>query len=179
VCGWFEYTVSLRCPHKKKSGGLKSGDRGGHNLFEASRKHRFPVRHGLRDFLNTLYYPQSNEMKLMIVTFCRSAVTWLLGSRGSNPARGMDVCLLCYVVLSCVGRGLCDGLISRPEESYHVSNTVWLRNLKGGGQGTIWAVVPLDGWTVTFSCSQHFIYVCGFLEQRMKIICARVCLNLN
>jgi hypothetical protein len=40
----------------------------------------------------------------------------------SNPARGMDVCLLClYVVLSCVGRGLCDGLITRPEESYRVS----------------------------------------------------------
>jgi hypothetical protein len=25
------------------------------------------------------------------------------------------------VVLSCVGRGLCDGLITRPEESYRVS----------------------------------------------------------
>jgi hypothetical protein len=59
----------------------------------------------------------------------------------------MDVCLLClYVVLSCVGRGLCDGLIIRPEESYRVSNSVWLRNLKGGGQGPIWAVKPLDGW---------------------------------
>jgi hypothetical protein len=35
----------------------------------------------------------------------------------------MDVCLLClYVVLSCVGRGLCDGLITRPEESDRVSN---------------------------------------------------------
>jgi hypothetical protein len=35
----------------------------------------------------------------------------------------MDVCLLClYVVFSCVvGRGLCDGLITRPEESYSVS----------------------------------------------------------
>jgi hypothetical protein len=40
----------------------------------------------------------------------------------SNLAWGMDVCLLClYVVLSCVGRGLCDGLITRPEESYRVS----------------------------------------------------------
>jgi hypothetical protein len=29
------------------------------------------------------------------------------------------VCL--YVVLSCVGRGLCDGLITRSEESYRVS----------------------------------------------------------
>jgi hypothetical protein len=35
----------------------------------------------------------------------------------------MDVRLLClYVVLSCVVRGLCDGLITRPEESYRVSN---------------------------------------------------------
>jgi hypothetical protein len=37
----------------------------------------------------------------------------------------MDVCLLCLnFVLSCVGRGLCDGLIARPEESYLVSNCV-------------------------------------------------------
>jgi hypothetical protein len=44
------------------------------------------------------------------------------GIAGSNPAQGMDVCLLClYVVLPCVGRGLCDGMITRPEESYHVS----------------------------------------------------------
>jgi hypothetical protein len=42
---------------------------------------------------------------------------------GSNPPWGMDVCLLClYVVLSSVGRGLCDGLITRREESYRVSN---------------------------------------------------------
>jgi hypothetical protein len=51
-----------------------------------------------------------------------AAADWLLGIAGSNPGRGMDVCLLClYVVLSCVGRGLCDGLITRPEESYRVS----------------------------------------------------------
>jgi hypothetical protein len=44
------------------------------------------------------------------------------GVADSNPARGMDVCLSClYVVLSCVGRGLCDGLITRPEESHGVS----------------------------------------------------------
>jgi hypothetical protein len=34
----------------------------------------------------------------------------------SNPAASMDVCLLClYAVLCCVGRGLCDELIIRPE----------------------------------------------------------------
>jgi hypothetical protein len=47
------------------------------------------------------------------------------GIAGSNPADGMDVCLLClYVVLYCVGRGLCDGLINRPQESNRVSNSV-------------------------------------------------------
>jgi hypothetical protein len=75
---------------------------------------------------------------------------------GSNPALGMNVCLfLClYVVLSCVGRSLCDGLITRLEESYRLSNSVCLRNLKGGGQGPIWAVESLDGWMVRrFFCS--------------------------
>jgi hypothetical protein len=44
------------------------------------------------------------------------------GIAGSNLARGRDVCVLClYVVLSCVGRDLCDGLITRPEQSYRVS----------------------------------------------------------
>jgi hypothetical protein len=44
------------------------------------------------------------------------------GIAGSNPAPGMDVCLLCLcVVLSYVGRGLCYELITRPEESYRVS----------------------------------------------------------
>jgi hypothetical protein len=38
----------------------------------------------------------------------------------------MDVCLLClHVVMSCVDRGLCDGLITRTEESYRVSECMW------------------------------------------------------
>jgi hypothetical protein len=47
-----------------------------------------------------------------------------LGCRdhGFESRSGMDVYLLClYVVLSCAGRGLCDWLITRPEESYRVS----------------------------------------------------------
>jgi hypothetical protein len=42
----------------------------------------------------------------------------------SNPGLGVDVCLLCLYVVFCVSRGLCDGLITRPEESYRVSNCV-------------------------------------------------------
>jgi hypothetical protein len=40
----------------------------------------------------------------------------LAGIAGSNSAGGIDVCLLLVFVLS--GRGLCDGPIPRPEESY-------------------------------------------------------------
>jgi hypothetical protein len=40
----------------------------------------------------------------------------LAGIVGSNLPGGMEVCLLC--VLS--GRGLCEGLITRPEESYRL-----------------------------------------------------------
>jgi hypothetical protein len=38
---------------------------------------------------------------------------------GSNPTGGMDVCLL-YSVCVLSGRGLCDGPIPRPEESYRL-----------------------------------------------------------
>ena len=39
----------------------------------------------------------------------------------SNPTRGMDVCL--FVCCDCCvlsGRGLCDGLITRPDRSYRL-----------------------------------------------------------
>ena len=45
------------------------------------------------------------------------------GIAGSNPADGMDVCLL-WCVLS--GRGLCDGPIVRPEDLFRLW-CVWVR----------------------------------------------------
>jgi hypothetical protein len=64
------------------------------------------------------------------------------GVAGSNSARGMDVCLLyLYVVLSCVGRGLCDGLITRPEEFYRVSNVcVTTETRKSEAKGPFWTI---------------------------------------
>ena len=44
---------------------------------------------------------------------CRSSAEIV----GSNPAGGMDVCFECRVLS---GRGLCDELITRPEESYRL-----------------------------------------------------------
>jgi len=48
--------------------------------------------------------------------------TWVCGRSlagivGSNPTGGMDVCCECCVLL---GRGLCDELITRPEQCYRV-----------------------------------------------------------
>jgi hypothetical protein len=37
----------------------------------------------------------------------------------------MFVCCVYMLCLSCIGRGLCDGLITRPEESYRVSVCVY------------------------------------------------------
>jgi hypothetical protein len=54
----------------------------------------------------------------------RSAAVWLLVLRVWISLHG---CL--SVVLSCAGRGLCDGLITGPKESYRVSVCVWSRNL--------------------------------------------------
>jgi hypothetical protein len=52
-----------------------------------------------------------------------------------NPADGMYVCLLrLYAVLSCVGRGLWDGLITHPEKSYRVSKYVIKKPQYRGGK---------------------------------------------
>jgi hypothetical protein len=42
----------------------------------------------------------------------------IIGIAGSNPAEGMDIRLLFVVCF--VGSGVCDGLITCPEESYRV-----------------------------------------------------------
>ena len=39
---------------------------------------------------------------------------------GSNTSGGMDVCFVCSECCVLPGRGLCDGLITRPEESYRL-----------------------------------------------------------
>jgi hypothetical protein len=90
----------------------------------------------------------------------------------------MDIYLLClYVVLSWVGRGLWDGLITRLQESYRVSNSVSLRNLRGGGQGPICAVEPMDGWIWEENerkllCSIHLLPVRDW--ERLRKISLRV-----
>jgi hypothetical protein len=59
----------------------------------------------------------------------RSSAVWLLGSWIRIPL-GTWMFVSCVYMLSCVGRGLCDGLITRPEECYRVSNNVWLTSVQ-------------------------------------------------
>ena len=78
--------------------------------------------------------PVLKQVYLPVPVAARSKA-WVCGRSpaemvGSNPTRGMDVCLLGVFVLS--GRGLCDELITRPEESYRLWYVVVcdLENLK-------------------------------------------------
>jgi hypothetical protein len=57
----------------------------------------------------------------------------------------MFVCVYSVFVLSCVGKALRRADHSS-KESYQLSISVRLRNLIRGGQGSIWAAAPLDGW---------------------------------
>jgi hypothetical protein len=115
----------------------------------------------------------------------RSAAAWLRGSRVQLPLRAwMFVSFLClYVVLSCVGRGLCDGLITCPEESYCASDCVWLGNVKGGGSGPHWDVEPnkmkkkLLVWSVINSSSRPFQHGSSDNTLRhVKVLRTTVCL---
>jgi hypothetical protein len=53
---------------------------------------------------------------------------------GSNPTGVMDVCLLCFMLS---GRGLCDALITRPEESYRLW-CVAVRDLETSWMTRLW-----------------------------------------
>jgi hypothetical protein len=65
----------------------------------------------------------------------RSAAAWLLGSRVGIPyGAGM------FVVLSCVGRGLCDELITRPVGSYRVPVCVIAETPKWEAKGPSWTI---------------------------------------
>ena len=91
---------------------------------------------------------------LLPVTVAARSNVWVFGRSpaeimGSNPTGGMDVCCECCVLSS---RGLCDGLIIRPEESYRLwrvvacdqetSNTRRLKFTTG-----LWKIQPQ--WDVT------------------------------
>ena len=71
---------------------------------------------------------------------------WPAETAGSNPTGGMDICCECWVLS---GRGLCVGLITRPEESYRLWCVVVcdLETSKMRGTwptGGCWAATPQE-----------------------------------
>jgi len=54
---------------------------------------------------------------IVIIDLISHVHYFLRGTVGSNPTGVMDVCFECFVLS---GRGLCDALIRRPEESYRM-----------------------------------------------------------
>ena len=64
----------------------------------------------------------------------------LAGIVGSNHTGGMDVCECCVLT----GRCLCDGLITRPEESYQVCLSVIVKPRQGAGPGPLGVVAPWE-----------------------------------
>jgi hypothetical protein len=124
-------------------------------------------RHVPEDFNLQQYYCENLRTRkrfVCLVKYCRSQ--WPRGLRrgsavarpakivGSNPTGGVDVCCECCVLS---GRGLCDGLITSPEESYRLWRVVvcdletsWMRrSLPNGG-----AVAPKTNKDIGF----YFMY---------------------
>jgi hypothetical protein len=69
----------------------------------------------LRTYIQELAIPVAARSKALV--FGRSPAEIV----GPNPTGGMDVCRKCCVLS---GRGLCDGLITRPQESYRLWRVV-------------------------------------------------------
>jgi hypothetical protein len=83
----------------------------------------------------------------------------------------MDVCLLClYVVLSCVGRGLCDGPITRPEESYHMFlNLCDKKPQRSRTRPNLGcrAIGWMDGWTLFHTTESWCFIFCQFRKSEV------------
>ena len=91
------------------------------------------VPHSIWHFISTVIQcslPLPVAAQSKVWACCRSVA----GIAGSNSAGVMDVCLLCVVCCVLSGRGLCDGPITSPVDSYRVWNVwVWSWNLDSKG----------------------------------------------
>jgi hypothetical protein len=117
-----------------KTRGNSKFDPGAHSWLE----HKTYVQHARTASSNILKPKTSIIIIIIIITIyiCglrrRSAAARLMGLRGRIPPEaGLFVCCECYVLS---GRGLCDELITRPEESYRLwcvvvcdLETSWMR----------------------------------------------------
>jgi hypothetical protein len=103
-----------------------------------------------------------------------SAAARLLGLWVRIPPRAwMSVCCECCVLS---GRGLCDGLITRPEEPYRLW-CVWcviVKPRKWGGPGPLGVVVPLKKKAVMFLKTFNEIFTCKSSPLNTSLFAASV-----
>jgi hypothetical protein len=76
--------------------------------------------------------------------YCLRRRSWPLSCRGQgfeylSEYGSSSFCL--YAVVSCVGRGLCDELTTRPNESYHVSNKIRETSRRGPWPNQGWCAI--------------------------------------
>ena len=100
---------------------------------------------------------------------------------GSNPTGGMDVCLLWYCVLS--GRGLCDELITRPEDSYRLWCVV-VCDLETSKMRRPWPALGRSAtgkktptWCTKFCFTISLFHTCTCFEHHVLIIRRSVALR--
>ena len=113
----------------------------------------------------------------IILLMCRSQWPRVLRRRfwgrspaeivGSNPTGGMDVCCECCVLS---GRGLCDELITRPEESYRLWCVVCdlEKPQEWGGYDPLWVAAPQKKKLTKIVCLIDYLLalckMCGNLQ---------------
>jgi len=88
----------------------------------------------------------------------------------------MCSCLSLVFVVCCVGSGLCDKLITRPEESYRVrlSKCLYFRNLSRGGLRPILALAPQKNFlAVTLPQSSNLIDLLILTDNEYSYRCKR------
>ena len=103
-------------------------------LFFVKGKCMFKLKHICTTRLSVRYklWHQSLSVHTSNTILAPLSKSWLCGRllaviAGSNPTRGgIDVCLLWVCALS--GRDVCDGLITRPEDSYRL----WCVSVRSG-----------------------------------------------
>jgi hypothetical protein len=84
----------------------------------------------------------------------------------------LSLVFICW--LSCVGRGLCNGLVTRSKESYCVSNSKIKKPQKEEAKARFWAVGPLNGtkyiYSIGLSLSLYvYIYIYIYIYTRIYI----------
>jgi hypothetical protein len=82
----------------------------------------------------------------------------LLGSRVRIPLGARMFVFVCvYVVMSCVGRGLCDELITQPKYSYDVSNTITVTSKMRPRPDLCWSAIGRKSSSSSSSSSDFHV----------------------